>query len=267
MLIDWFTVSAQIINFLILVWLLKRFLYQPILNAIDAREQRIATQLEEAASIKAAAQQERQTFEHSNAQIEQQRAELLTQATAQAETERQRLIEIARSETAGLREQWQQTLINEQRSLSQQLTNRTQQEVFSIARKTLTDLATVDLEQQMTVVFIQRLQAQASELVKQLNASFSESSNSVLVRSTFELPMQQHSAIETAIKDIVEHDIMVRYETSPVLLCGIELLIGGYKVGWSIDDYLQRMESGMSDFLQQSSTADSATTSKANASA
>ncbi|MCH9698254.1 MAG: F0F1 ATP synthase subunit B, partial [Gammaproteobacteria bacterium] len=46
MLIDWFTVSAQIINFLILVWLLKRFLYQPILNAIDAREQRIATQLE-----------------------------------------------------------------------------------------------------------------------------------------------------------------------------------------------------------------------------
>ena len=34
MLIDWFTVAAQVVNFLILVWLLKRFLYQPILNAI-----------------------------------------------------------------------------------------------------------------------------------------------------------------------------------------------------------------------------------------
>ena len=45
MLIDWFTVSAQVVNFLILVWLLKRFLYRPILNAIDAREKRIAKEL------------------------------------------------------------------------------------------------------------------------------------------------------------------------------------------------------------------------------
>ena len=45
MLIDWFTVAAQAVNFLILVWLLKRFLYKPVLAAIDEREKRIATQL------------------------------------------------------------------------------------------------------------------------------------------------------------------------------------------------------------------------------
>jgi F-type H+-transporting ATPase subunit b len=55
MLIDWFTVIAQIINFLILVYLLKRFLYKPILNAIDEREKRIASQLEDAAKQKAEA--------------------------------------------------------------------------------------------------------------------------------------------------------------------------------------------------------------------
>ena len=43
--IDWFTVLVQAINFLILVWLLKRFLYKPILHAIDEREKGIATQL------------------------------------------------------------------------------------------------------------------------------------------------------------------------------------------------------------------------------
>ena len=42
MLIDWFTVGAQGINFVILVWLLKHFLYKPILGAIDAREKHIA---------------------------------------------------------------------------------------------------------------------------------------------------------------------------------------------------------------------------------
>ena len=45
MQIDWFTVAAQTINFLVLMWLLKRFLYKPILNAIAAREKNIADQL------------------------------------------------------------------------------------------------------------------------------------------------------------------------------------------------------------------------------
>ena len=47
MLIDWFTVGAQAVNFLILVWLLKRFLYEPVLAAIDAREKKIAAELAE----------------------------------------------------------------------------------------------------------------------------------------------------------------------------------------------------------------------------
>lgn len=66
MLIDWFTVGAQALNFLILVWLMKRFLYRPVLNAIDAREKRIATQIAEAEAKEAAANQQRDEFQHKN---------------------------------------------------------------------------------------------------------------------------------------------------------------------------------------------------------
>ena len=48
MLIDWFTVGAQVLNFVVLVWLLKRFLYKPVLNAIDAREKRVAAEAADA---------------------------------------------------------------------------------------------------------------------------------------------------------------------------------------------------------------------------
>ena len=41
MLIDWFTVLAQIINFLILIYLLKRFLYGPIIRAMEEREKKM----------------------------------------------------------------------------------------------------------------------------------------------------------------------------------------------------------------------------------
>ena len=62
MLIDWFTVGAQALNFLILVWLMKRYLYQPIRNAIDAREKLIATELANADKKKAEAQKESDEF-------------------------------------------------------------------------------------------------------------------------------------------------------------------------------------------------------------
>src|SRR5690625_1258947 len=60
--VDWFTVIAQILNFLVLVWLLKRFLYKPVLNAIDEREKKIASELEDAALHKAEARKEKEKF-------------------------------------------------------------------------------------------------------------------------------------------------------------------------------------------------------------
>ena len=55
MSIDWVTVAAQAVNFLVLVWLLKRFLYRPILDGIDARERDIEARVTAAATAKAEA--------------------------------------------------------------------------------------------------------------------------------------------------------------------------------------------------------------------
>ena len=88
MLIDWFTIGAQALNFLILVWLMKRFLYKPILNAIDAREKRIAKELADADAKKTEAQKERDEFQKKNEEFDQQRAALLTKATDEAKAER-----------------------------------------------------------------------------------------------------------------------------------------------------------------------------------
>lgn len=81
MLIDWFTVAAQTVNFLILVWLLKRFLYKHILDAIDAREKRIATELADADTKRAEAKLQRDDFEQKNQTFDKQRQEMLTKAT------------------------------------------------------------------------------------------------------------------------------------------------------------------------------------------
>jgi F-type H+-transporting ATPase subunit b len=80
MLIDWFTVGAQIVNFLILVWLLKHFLYKPILDAIDAREKKIAAELADADTKRTEAEKERADFENKNKTFDQQRSALACQS-------------------------------------------------------------------------------------------------------------------------------------------------------------------------------------------
>ena len=157
MLIDWFTVGAQAINFIILVWLLKRFLYKPILDAVDAREKRVATELADADAKKAEAKKERDEFQHKNEEFDQQRAALLSKATEEAKTERQRLVGEARQAADALSAKRQETLRSDARNLSEAISRRTRQEVFAIARKALTDLATTSLEERLAEVFTRRL--------------------------------------------------------------------------------------------------------------
>src|ERR1700719_1252546 len=110
MLLDWFAVGAQALNSLILVWLLKRFLYKPILNAVDAREKRIAAELADADAKRAEAQKERDEFQHKNEEFDQQRAALLNKAMDEAKTERQRLLDDARKASDALSAKRQETL-------------------------------------------------------------------------------------------------------------------------------------------------------------
>jgi len=84
MLIDWFTVGAQTLNFLILVWLLKHFLYKPILDAIDAREKRIVAELADADARKAEALSEREAFLKKNEQFDHNHAAMMSKVTDEA---------------------------------------------------------------------------------------------------------------------------------------------------------------------------------------
>ena len=252
MLIDWFTVGAQTLNFLILVWLLKRFLYQPILQAIDAREQRIAAVLADADGKQAAAQQERDTFQHKNEDFDRQRDALLAKATEAAGTEHQRLLDAARTAADALSGKRQETLKNEAQTLNEALRRRTRQEVFAIARKTLADLATASLEEQVVQVFIRRLRELEGKPKEELARALRAGSAPGLVKSAFDLPDEQRAALQTALNETFSAEVPVRFETAPELVCGIELTAGGQKVAWSIEGYLGALEKGVAELLDQS---------------
>jgi len=253
MLIDWFTVGAQALNFLILVWLMKRFLYKPILRAIDAREKRIATELADANAKKAEAQKERDEFEHKNEEFDQQRVALLSKATDEAKAERQRLLDEARKAAAALSSKWQETLRNAEHNLNQAISGRVQQEVFAIARKALTELAGTSLEERMVDVFVRRLRELNDAEKDGLKSALKTASSPAIVRSTFDLPAAQRSAIERVAKEVLGVEPQVQFETASDLVSGIELTANGQKVAWSIADYLASLEKTVGELLDAQS--------------
>lgn len=254
MIIDWFTVAAQVVNFLVLVWLLRRFLYKPILNAIDAREKRIAMQQANADDKMVEARKEREEFQQKNEELEQQRDELMDKAKAEAQDERRRLLDEARKAAEELYAKRQEVLKSEAENLNRELSRRIRHEVFAIARKTLRDLAGASLEERLSEVLTRRLRDLDGKEKEALAAALQSASEPARVRSAFELQPEQRKSIQSALNETFSLEVPVHFETEPELVSGIELVTNGHKVAWSIADYLSSLETAVAEIINENET-------------
>lgn len=249
MLIDWFTVGAQALNFAVLVWLLKRFLYQPVLDAIAARETLIAHQLADAAAVKSDAQQQREAFQQKSQLFDAERAGLLDAATREALAERERLMTAARRAADALAAQRQEALRSEAAQWQQALTEGTRREVFEITRRVLADLATADLEERLADVLVRRLDALKPATRDLWSLALGAPGAQAKVRSAFDLPGPARTAIKAAVNACAGTEVPLTFAVDVQLVCGIELVCGGEKLAWSVNQYLNVLERTVADLV------------------
>ena len=103
MRIDWWTLGLQTVNVLILVWILSRFLFRPVVAILEERRATAAKLLDDAKTAKAQATAAREAAEAEAAQIAAGRDEVLRRAAADAETQRLAALAAARAEVERLR--------------------------------------------------------------------------------------------------------------------------------------------------------------------
>jgi len=262
MLIDWFTVAAQALNFIILVALLKHFLYRPILAALDAREQKIAAELADAAHQKTAAIEQRELFQQKNGLFDQQRKALFEQALQAANAERLRLFAEARSAAESFQTSYRATLLNDAQNLNQAISQQTHQAVFAIVRQVLADLASANFEDQLIQMFANRLQALDNTAKASLLAAIN-SVDALVVRSAFTLTAEQCTVIQQALESCLATPAAIRFETAPELISGIELVANGWKIAWSIADYIASLEQSVGGLLIETNQATAANSNAA----
>jgi F-type H+-transporting ATPase subunit b len=249
MLIDWFTVAAQLINFLILVYLLRRFLYGPIQRVIQQREAAIAAQMQEAITLQAMSSAAAADYAQQRAELDSQRTALLEQARADAETWRKEYSAQARREIEEARAGWYKSVQVEQDAFLRTLRQRLATQVCAISRQTLADLADADLEQRVLQVFIRRLRT-LDEDQQAFLATMSGDHAPLHVRSSFPLTNEARADLQQALHHALGSHVEAHYSQDPALLCGIEISNHDHKLAWTLEDYLTGLESSLADLLE-----------------
>jgi len=247
MQVDWITTIAQIINFLVLVYLLKRFLYRPIVAAMESREAHIAQRLADAQQQSATAQQQSSDYDEKVQTLERQREQLIEDAKHEAEAQRAQLLDELRAEVATIRTRWHDEVKREQQAFLAQARQMVGEQVCLVARQVLGDLANEELEDQMFAVFIKKLAHISSEEKAKLADSAAE--KGLTLQSGFPLSAAMQEKINAAVHQQIAPELALHFEHLPALICGINLKGPGFKLEWNLESYLTDIDEQLSSRL------------------
>jgi F-type H+-transporting ATPase subunit b len=244
-LFDWFTVFAQIVNFLILVALLKHFLYGRILRAIDSRESAIKARLAEAEEHLHQAELDKQSFQKRLHELEDARDAMLSQSQQDADRKRLELMKKAREEISALEDRWRADLERERTALFQDIRGRAAGEILFVVRRALHDLACCDLDQCAAHVFLNKLSSM------EVGAWSELAGQAIVIRSASDLPPEIQKQIEEILAAQAVTPILIRFEKAASLGWGLELRANGRKIAWSAEGYVDALEERLRDALEK----------------
>lgn len=260
MLIDPFTTLAQIVNFLILVALLRHFLYGPITRAMAQREQTIAERLEHAEQQETLAQQEAVRLRHMQQDFVAHRNQQIAQVRSHLKEQRLMLLKQAKDEVDDTRARWYKALDQEKAAVLRTFRQQTAYQLTQTLRQVLTDLADADLEQQVVAVFLKRLVQLPQLEQRALNVALTKADGiPVVIRSSFSLMEVTREAMAAALQKAMVGSVpTLQFEIDSTLGCGIELRVPGYRLDWNLASYLDTLEHTLALTLDQSVEAEPA---------
>jgi len=247
--IDWFVLLAQIVNFMILVWLLKFFLYGRIIKAIDERQARLAAAREEADRMKKEAEDAAKEYDNRNRCLDERMSAMLDDARVKAEAEKAILTERARNEVDELKKAWKDTLTSEKTAFLNDLKSRAGSHVQESVRKILRDLANIGLEEQIVLSFMDRLKNADAGTLEMLRQADQETG--VTVRTSFEVEEELEKKLVRYLKSLVAEGVPLIHEVIPDEIAGIELVSTGKKISWSVGEYLEDLKQRFSEALKE----------------
>ena len=243
---DWWTLALQTVNFIVLVWLLHRFLYKPVLRMVDARRTEVEEQYAGARTVEATAKTELAKIEAERAGIASERTTALKAAASQADEAAAARHAQAQREATALIDQARKTLAMER------------DEAMAEARKAALDLG-VDMARRMLDEIPATMRAEAwLERVEKHLADLSPAERDEIAGGLKDgPPLRVVSAVplpDSAMNKWRDHlgralgdGIHIEFDVDAALIAGVELNFPNAILRFSWRNVLQTMRSEMED--------------------
>ena len=238
MFIDWITVAAQIVNFLVLIWLLKRFLYRPILDGIDQREAGIAARIASAETARSTAEEAGATHRAALATLAEEKTAIIEAARVEATAEQASLRLQARETLDAEQADWRLQISDERAAFLVDIRATGAKAILSLTGKALKDLADARLEDQIAA----RLVSQLAEFGPDLQQA--AASDGAIAVSSFPLTETRRKGLRRAFQGAVK-DVPLTFKTDPKESPGLTLQLGGVHLGWTVATYLDDLEEAL----------------------
>jgi F-type H+-transporting ATPase subunit b len=245
-LIDWFTVIAQIVNFLILVGLLRYFLFTPITRAMRERREKIGEDMDQARRREEEAVRMLEDYRRKSLELERMREEIIHAAQEEARKRGDEHLRKVHAQAAAEQERLRDALMLKKRDLAERLRTMALHDAAGMARSTLAGLSGADIEDGLVEVFIRQIGETGEARRSQLAQAMSRGGNSPAVKSSFPLKDDQRRRVTDAIRKGFSPRASVQYERAHGMVLGIEMDVDGYTLRWGVDQYLGDIESEVS---------------------
>ncbi|HPB75067.1 MAG TPA: F0F1 ATP synthase subunit delta [Chromatiaceae bacterium] len=238
MAIDWTTFALEVVNFLVLVWLLQRFLYRPVREVLARRQAGVTRTLEEARQAETAAAELQAQFERRLADWEAEKAHLRAGLQAELEAERGRQLQALTQTLAAERERQQAQEAHRQDQQRHELEGQAIQVARGFATRLLSRLAGPELERRLIDVFIEDLAHLPQERLAELDAAALGEERRVLITSAFPVAEVQRQRIAAALNARLGRSLALSWAEDAELLAGLRVALGPWQLDLSLADEL-----------------------------
>jgi len=245
--LSWSTFVLEIVNFLVLVWILKRFLYKPVLDVIARRRAGIEKTLADASAMQDEAHALQQRYEGRLATWEGERRQAREELDQELQRERARALSALREDLD--KERTRQQVADRRRATD--FRHQAEQAALSqgaaFAARLLGLAATKDLERRLVDLTVDALAELPANQMGQLTGGAGGGTDRIRVASAFGLPDEQQERLRKALSHALLQGVPVEFDQDPSLRAGVRITIGASVLGLNLTDELEgfaRMSGG-----------------------
>ncbi len=248
--IDTITIIAQVINLFILVWLLKKFLYLPILNAVNERQKKIAFYLNSAKEQAKKAEEEQALYAKKVADFKDERQNLLLEAKNQAEHIKESLLAEVKEEVEKNRQRWQQELIQEKAVFRDSLRNLLIHQFRIFADQSLSQMAGISLDNLISEEFQKKLNYLPAKEKKTFAYIANQTKKMTFISASKILPADKKH-IKNFIEKVlsINAEVILTFKQDTSLLAGCEIQTQEKSISWNLKEYLDEFQTNLDKAL------------------